>query len=88
MKDSPISTPPVVSPTSNTKERRQHGKTAHKNCSAENSVPQKAHIATVKVRYTDKVEPEKTALASVKVGYTDKVEPKKTKLWTITKKLG
>jgi len=30
MKDSPISTPPVVSPTSNTKERRQHGKTATK----------------------------------------------------------
>ena len=57
-------------------------------CGAENSVPPKAHIATVKVRYTDKVEPEKTALASVKVGYTDKVEPKKTKLWTITKKLG
>ena len=28
IKDSPISTPPVVSPTSNTKERRQHGKTA------------------------------------------------------------
>ena len=56
-------------------------------CGTENSVPAKAHIATVKVGYTDKKEPEKTALASVKVGYTDKVEPKKTKLWTITKKL-
>ena len=28
-KDSPISTPPVVSPRSNTKARRQHGKTAN-----------------------------------------------------------
>jgi hypothetical protein len=30
MKDSPISTRPVVSPTSNTKEPWQHGKTALK----------------------------------------------------------
>jgi hypothetical protein len=29
IKDSPISTPPVVSPTSNTKEWWQHGKTAN-----------------------------------------------------------
>jgi hypothetical protein len=29
MKDSPISTPPVVSPTSNTKAWWQHGKTAN-----------------------------------------------------------